>query len=95
MVSDLTGTEGPEEDFVTLTIREHPAITEPKALDVLPDEIKDMKSAGELVVLEIGNGEKKQMIVTLAVFRKLCSDEIVKNARGTKGRRPGYSPNAR
>ena len=96
MVSDITGAEGAAEDFVTLTIREHPAATEPKALDVLPDEIKGLKNAGEVVVLEVKNGgEPKQLIVTLADFRKLCSDEVVKGARGTKGRRPGWSPGQR
>ncbi|SDE45715.1 hypothetical protein SAMN04489747_3466 [Auraticoccus monumenti] len=32
------------------------------------------------------------MIVTLTDFRKLIADDVVKNARSTRGRRPGYSP---
>lgn len=93
MVSDITGKEGDESDFVTLTVREHPAISEPKQLDILPEEIANMKDAGNIVVLEIKNGETKQLVVTLAEFRKIISDEIVEKARGTRGRRPGYSPN--
>jgi hypothetical protein len=93
MVSDISGKEAAESEFVTLTIREHPGTDEPKALDILPDEISGLKEAGEIVVLEVGsNGDKKQMVVTLADFRKVVKDEIVKNARGTRGRRPGFSP---
>mgnify|MGYP006136871217 CR=1 FL=1 len=93
MISDLTGAEGDEKDFVTLTVRQHPKATEPKALDILPDEIKNLKSAGDLVVLEIGtNGDKQQLVVTVAEFRKLCPDKTVQAARGTRGRRAGWSP---
>jgi hypothetical protein len=95
MVSDLTGAEANESEFVTLTVREHPAITEPKALDVLPKEIESLKEAGEIVVLEISNGEKRQLVVTLADFRKLVKDDVVNKARGTRGRRPGFSPTTR
>jgi hypothetical protein len=92
MVSDITGKEGNEEEFVVLTVREHPEIDEPKALDVMPDEIAGMKDAGNLVVVEVSNGEKKQLIFTLAEFRKVVPDEVLKKARGTRGRRPGWSP---
>ena len=93
MASDISGKEGNEGDFVQLTVREHPAISESKSLDVLPDEIKGLKSAGELVVLEVKNGETTQLIVSLVDFRKLVPDEVVVAARGTRGRRPGFSPN--
>lgn len=95
MVSDLTGKEGDQKDFVTLVVREHTAITEPKALDVLPDEIAALKSAGDLVVLEIRNPDTSisQLIVPLAEFRKIVKDEVLSKGRGLKGRRPGYSPN--
>ncbi|MCA1565856.1 MAG: hypothetical protein LC803_09500 [Acidobacteria bacterium] len=93
MVSDLTGQEGNETDFVTLTVREHPSITEPKALDVLPDEISDLKDAGNVVVAEVtNNGDKRQFVVMLADFRKLVSDDVLVKARGIRGRRPGWSP---
>lgn len=93
MVSDISGKEANEDQFVQLTIREHPEIQEPKALDVLPEEIANMKDAGNLVVVEVGsNGDRKQMIVSLTEFRKHVPDDVVKNARGTRGRRPGWSP---
>lgn len=92
MVSDISGKEGNEEEFVVMTVREHPEIDEPKALDVMPEEIAGMKDAGNLVVVEVSNGEKKQLIFTLTEFRKVVPDEVVKKARGTRGRRPGWSP---
>ena len=96
LVSDISGKEAAEADFVKLVVREHPAIDEPKQLDVLPDEVKGLKSAGNLVTFEIGNnGDKKTVTVTLADFQKLVSDAVVKAAPGTRGRRPGYSPTAK
>jgi len=91
MVSDLTGAEAEEGEFVTLTVREHGGIDEPRALDVLPDEIKNLKTVSDLVVLEVsnGNGEKDQVVMTLGEFRKVCSDDVLKKARKTRGRRPG------
>lgn len=92
MVSDISGTDADESEFVKLTVRQHPACDEPKSLDVLPKEIEGLKDAGNLVILEVTNGEKRQIVVSLADFRKLVSDDVVKKAPGTRGRRPGYSP---
>lgn len=94
-VSDLTGVEAPDDQFVELIIRKAPGLEEPVRLDVLPDEIKGLKSAGEVVVLEIRNGENKQLIVSLAEWKKLAPniDEIVANADGMRGRRKGFRPN--
>lgn len=94
MASDITGTEGDEKDFVTLVVREHPSIQEPKALDVLPDEIAALKGAGDLVMLEVRKPDStvSQLIVPLADFRKLVKDDALKNARSLRGRRPGFSP---
>ena len=91
-VSDLTGVEANEDQFVELVVRSAPGLDQPVKLDVLPDEIKSLKCAGELVVLEVNNGEKSQLIVTLAEWKKLSPkiDEIVANAPGLKGRRSGY-----
>lgn len=89
MVSDISGTEANESEFVKLTVRSHPAASEAKVLDVLPSEIEGLKDAGDLVVLQVDNGERKQVVVKLADFRKLVSDEIVANAPSNRGRRPG------
>ena len=94
-VSDLTGKEDDDEKFVTLVIRRHPSLTEPVQIDVLPEEIKGLKSAGNLVQLEIRNGETTQLVTTLDDFNKLSPNinEILKKADGLRGRRKGFRPN--
>lgn len=94
MVSDITGQEASEDEFVTLVVREHPAIDEPKALDVLPSEIEGLKEAGNVVTLEIKNGDNRELVVLVSDFRKIVPDEVVKKGRSTRGRRPGWSPKA-
>ncbi|MFM9793337.1 hypothetical protein [Streptomyces turgidiscabies] len=96
-VSDLSGKEAADSEFVTLVVREHPKLDAAVQLDVLPDEIANLKSAGEIVVLEVKNGETKNLVVTLAEFNKLHKeiDKIIENAPGLRGRRPGYSPGSR
>lgn len=92
-VSDITGVEGNESDFVSLVIRTHPKIDKPVNLDVLPDEIKELKPAGDIVTLEVRppSGQNYELQVRLADFNKLAPnmEEILSNARGTRGRRPG------
>ncbi|TFC63748.1 hypothetical protein E3O62_02665 [Cryobacterium sp. TMT2-15-1] len=93
MVSDITGVEADEDAFVTLIVRSHKAVDEAKSLDVLPAEIAGLKEASDLVTLEIrDNGNTRQVVTTLAEFRKLIADEVVVKAQGIRGRRIGYSP---
>lgn len=96
-VSDISGTEAPDDQFIELIVRKAPGLTEPVRLDVLPDEIKGLKAAGEVVVLEVRNGETSQLIVTVNEWKKLAPniDEIVANADGVRGRRKGYKPSAK
>lgn len=89
LVSDLTGTEADESEFISLVVRQHPAIDGPKQLDVLPAEVEKLKSVDNLVVVEIKNGDTKEVVMTLAEFRKLCPDETVKKASSTRGRKLG------
>ncbi|MEC5150905.1 hypothetical protein [Cryobacterium sp. GrIS_2_6] len=95
MVSDITGAEAPEDDFVQLVVRNHKAVDEAKQLDVLPGEIAALKEAADLVILEVkNNGDSRQIVTTLAEFRKVVPDEIIVGAQGTRGRRIGVSPKA-
>lgn len=93
LVSDITGTEADEGDFVKVVVRSHPLISEPKQLDALPGELDKLKPLADFVVLEIGdNGSKFELTVSHAEFKKLVGDDVVKAAPGTRGRRPGFSP---
>lgn len=95
LVSDITGAEANEDEFITLVVREHPAVDQPKQLDVLPAEVADLKSVKDLVVIEIkNNGESRDLVMSHAEFKKLVPDEVVVKAQSTRGRRLGYSPRA-
>lgn len=94
-VSDLSGAEGADEDFVSVVVRKHPAIEEAVVFDAKPDELKGLKSAGDLVILEVKNGgDPVQIVTTIGEFKKLSPniDEVLKNAPGVRGRRPGFRP---
>ena len=95
-VSDLTGAEGNDEDFVTVVVRTHPELEEAVQFDALPDEVKNLKSIKDLVVLELKNGETVQLVTTLQEFNKLSPNigEVLKNADGLRGRRKGFRPSA-
>lgn len=92
--SDLTGAEGEEEDFAKLTIRRYPGLETAVALDVLPTEVTALVEAGDVVVCELKLPNEpygREIVVHLKDFKKLADniDEVVKNARKNKGRRPG------
>lgn len=93
-VSDLTGVEANDSEFVELIVRKAPGLTEPVRLDVLPSEIAGLKGAGEVVVIDVKNGETKQLIITVAEWKKLAPniDEIIANADSVKGRRKNFRP---
>ena len=94
-VSDLTGKEGDDEDFVTVVVRRHPALEEAVQFDALPEELKGLKGLNDLVVLELRNGSSDQLVTTLAEFNKLSPNinEVLENADGLRGRRKGFRPN--
>lgn len=94
-VSDLTGAEGEEKDFVSVVVRKHPALEEAVVFDAKPEELKGLKSAGDLVILEVKNGgDPVQVVTTIGEFNKLSPniEEVLKNAPGVRGRRPGFRP---
>lgn len=93
-VSDLTGAEGDDEEFITVIVRKHPELDEPIQFDALPDELKPLKALRDLVVLELKNGETTQLVTTLAEFNKLSPNikEVLESADGLRGRRKGFRP---
>ncbi|MFG2681790.1 hypothetical protein [Streptomyces sp. NPDC048392] len=92
-MSDLSGELGKDQDFATVVVRQHPKLDQPKALDVMTTEVEQFKAIGDLVMLEITmpDGTKQDVAMRLADFNKLAPnmDEVLKNARGTRGRVPG------
>ncbi|MFC8074659.1 hypothetical protein ACFUN8_03865 [Streptomyces sp. NPDC057307] len=92
-VSDLNGQQGDDNEFAAVVVRQHPNIDQPKVLDVLVTETEAFKTIGDLVVLEVTmpDGDKREIAMRLVDFNKLAPnmDEVVKNARGTRGRVPG------
>lgn len=97
-VSDLTGAEGSDEDFTSIVVRRHPDVTEPVVIDALTSELKGLKSADQLVVLELKNGgDPVQVVTTVTEFGKLSPNikEVLDKAPGVRGRRPGFRPTAK
>ncbi|MBD2828139.1 hypothetical protein ID875_06915 [Streptomyces globisporus] len=92
-VSDLNGQQGDDNEFASVVVRQHPNIDQPKVLDVMVTETEAFKEIGDLVMLEVQmpNGDKRDVAMRLVDFNKLAPnmDEVVKNARGTRGRVPG------
>jgi hypothetical protein len=77
-VSDISGREGTEDDLGRLVIHEHPDFQQvPVSLDVLPEEIKALEAATQLVVLEYfapGSRQGERLTVTLDDFNRLAPD---------------------
>ena len=92
-VSDLSNQDGADHEFATVVVRQHPELDQPKALDVLASEVEAFKEIGDLVMIEVSlpTGHTKNIAMKLADFNKLAPNmgEILKNARGTRGRLPG------
>lgn len=89
--SDLTGTQGEDHEFGRLIVRGYPGIDGARQLDVLPAEVKDLKSAGEYVEVEYlppGDGEAQRMVVTVQEMNELAPDMAAKltAARTLRGR---------
>jgi hypothetical protein len=92
-VSDLSGNEGADNEFAQIVVRQHPKLDQPKALDVLTDELTSFKDIGDLVVLEVRmpDSSTHDIHMRLSEFNKVSPnmDEILQSARGTRGRVPG------
>ncbi|MCP3797954.1 hypothetical protein NLX83_01655 [Allokutzneria sp. A3M-2-11 16] len=92
-VSDLSDSEGSDADFAQVVVRQHPKLDQPKALDVLIEELAQFKDIGDLVVLEIRMPDmtNREVHMRLSEFNKVAPnmDEILAKARGTRGRIPG------
>jgi hypothetical protein len=79
-VSDISGREGTQDELGRLVVHQHPDFQQlPVGLDVLPEEIKTLESATQLVVLEYfapGSRRGERMTVTLEDFNRLAPDGV-------------------
>ncbi|HZD00138.1 MAG TPA: hypothetical protein VFA46_08060 [Actinomycetes bacterium] len=79
-VSDISGREGTQDELGRLVIRQHPDFQQlPVTLDVLPEEIKTLEAATQLVVLEYfapGSRRGERLTVTLEDFNRLAPDGV-------------------
>jgi hypothetical protein len=77
-VSDISGREGTGDQLGRLVIHQHPDFQQgPITLDVLPEEIKALEAATQLVVLEYfapGSRRGEPLTVTLEDFSRLAPD---------------------
>jgi hypothetical protein len=77
-VSDISGREGTDEELGRLIVHQHPEFQQfPIELDVLPEEIKTLEAATQLVVLEYfapGARRGERLTVTLEDFNRLAPD---------------------
>jgi len=93
LVSDVSGKEADEAEFEKCVVRVHPKSDAPKSLDIIRGELDALNGASDLVVIELGeNGNKRELVVTYAEFKKVVKDQVVVDAQGTRGRRKGFSP---
>jgi hypothetical protein len=82
-VSDISGREGTHEELGRLVIHQHPEFQQlPVSLDVLPEEIKTLEPATQLVVLEYfapGSRRGERLTVTLEDFNRLAPEGVEMN----------------
>ena len=102
-VSDLSRQEIPEEQLARLGIEEHPDLTEPVTLEVLPEEVEAAIPAEQNYVrltyypAEASGGEPKTVVLPLDNFNNLAQTEdmatVLQNAQAQQqeqdGRRRG------
>ncbi len=79
-VSDISGREGTQDELGRLVVHQHPDFQQlPVALDVLPEEIKALEPATQLVVLEYfapGSRRGERLTVTLEDFNRLAPEGL-------------------
>jgi len=79
-VSDISGREGAGEELGRLVIHQHPDFQQgPITLDVLPEEIKTLEAATQLVVLEYfapGSRRGERLTITLEDFDRLAPEGV-------------------
>jgi hypothetical protein len=80
-VSDLTGAEiREEENLARIVVEEHPTLSEPVTLEVLPEEVEEKLPEVEGYVRisyhpsSAGGGEPQEFVITLEEFNSLSTE---------------------
>jgi hypothetical protein len=92
-VSDISGIELNESEAVNVVIRDHPK-SEPRQFDASQEELKALKTVGNLVSLEyrFADGTSQDVFVTATEFAKLVPDDKLSGFDAVRGRRKGFRP---
>jgi hypothetical protein len=75
-VSDLSGRQADEDQFAKLIVHQHPQYQGPITLDVLPEELGELRASDQYVSIEvIGPGERsgQRALLSLERFNRLAA----------------------
>ena len=99
-VSDLSGKQADDDQVAQLVIHEHPQYQGPITLDVLPEEIGELRESDSYVSIEViqpGDRTGQKALISLERFNKLAPDmpTIVMNAVASQASPPSPAPQRR
>ena len=75
-VSDLSGRQATEEQFAKLIVHEHPQYQGPITLDVLPEELGELRDSDQYVSIEViqpGERSGRRALLSLERFNQLAA----------------------
>lgn len=89
--SDISDVEVEEPQAGRIVIRQHPNIERQCQIDIVPDDVKELKLRDDLVVavLHLPGEPPKDLVMPIAEFRKTVPDAAVEKGKGVQGRAPG------
>lgn len=86
LISDITGEDIPEDESITIIVREHPSTDEPVKLDAGKSDLASLrKNKRDYAILEVvdADGETERLIVLASDFNKFIkgdADEVLAEA---------------
>ena len=90
--SDISGKVGPESDFVQVVVRSGVGLDKAVVFDALKSEVSKLKTASDVVELELknGSGDPQRVVVSRDEFKAIVGDEkkVLAAARNLRGREP-------
>jgi hypothetical protein len=85
-----------QDDQVVNVVVRHPDHEEGRQFDASQEELKALKTVGNLVALEyrLADGSSQEVFSTVAEFAKVVPAEKFQTFDQLRGRRKGFRPNA-